>query len=203
MISTAKDLGKLSIEQMTGNERLTFKGNETSAKLVDFWRWSVSDIISNATRGRLAEFIVAAALKIDLTKIRDEWSAYDLISPEGIKIEVKSASFLQSWAQNDFSKISFSIKAARFWDPSTGKYSIAPERNSDVYVFCLLRHKDKKTLNPLALEQWEFFVVSKIVINDYKRSNSSITLKSLQDITPSVDYSSLQQTIINSHKHPS
>ena len=33
-------------------------------KVIDFWKWSVSDLVSNATRGRLAEFIVAKALKI-------------------------------------------------------------------------------------------------------------------------------------------
>ena len=70
--------GKMTIEPKTGDERFFCNGAEKELKLLDFWRWSVSDIISNATRGRLAEFIVASACNIDLSVIRDEWSAYDL-----------------------------------------------------------------------------------------------------------------------------
>jgi hypothetical protein len=190
------DFGKMTIKQKTGDERLTFNNIETGLKLFDFWQWSVSDIISNATRGRFAEFVVATALNIDLTIIRDEWSAYDLTSPEGIKIEVKSASYLQSWFQHDFSKINFSIKAARRWDSSTNKQAETPTRQSDVYVFCLLKHKDQATLNPMNLDQWEFYVVATSTINNYKRSDSSITLKSLNGLTSPIAYDQLRQTII-------
>jgi len=85
------EFDKIPIEQKTGFEPLTFNNLDTNFMLSDFWKWSVSDLISNATRGRFAEFIVASALEIDMTSIRDEWSPYDLITPEGIKVEVKSA----------------------------------------------------------------------------------------------------------------
>lgn len=196
------NFGKIRIEQKTGDERLTFNDHETGLKLIDFWQWSVSDIISNATRGRFAEFVVASSLNIDLTIIRDEWSPYDLTSPEGIKIEVKSASYLQSWNQRDFSTISFSIKAARFWDSETFIQSETPIRHADVYVFCLLKHKDQATLNPMNLDQWEFYVVPTLTINNYKRSESSITLKSLQNLTPSVMYDQLRQAIIERKERP-
>lgn len=198
----AYDFGKIKIEQKTGDERLTFKDCETGLKLIDFWQWSVSDLVSNATRGRFAEFIVASAIKCNLEIIRDEWSPYDLTSPEGIKIEVKSASYLQSWFQRDFSKISFSIKAARIWDSQTNKHGPIPSRQSDVYVFCLLKHKDQQTLNPMNLDQWEFYVVPTSEINNYKRSNTSITLKSLQNMTSAVDYDQIQQTIVEAHERP-
>ena len=55
--------------------------------LLDFWSWSASDLVSNATRGRLAEFIVANALGVE-SGIREEWAAYDLATATGIKIEV-------------------------------------------------------------------------------------------------------------------
>ena len=190
-------LDKIKIAQKTGDEQLSFNGSATGIKLIDFWKWSVSDIISNATRGRFAEFIVAMALGIDLKNIRDEWSAYDLISNEGIKIEVKSASYLQSWFQRNFSTISFSIKAARLWDSSTNTQAEIPTRPSDIYVFCLLKHKDQATLEPMNLDQWDFFVVSTFAINNYKRSKSSITLKSLQNLTTSIKYDQLYQTIID------
>jgi hypothetical protein len=194
------ELGKIPIEIKTGEEILTFNNHNTGLKLIDFWKWSVSDIISNATRGRFAEFIVASALNIDLTIVRDEWSAYDLTSPEGIKIEVKSASYLQSWFQRDFSKISFSIKEARHWDSLTNKQASTASRQSDVYVFCLLKHKDQGTLNPMNIEQWEFYVLSTLAISNYKRSKSSITLKSLQNLTPPITYDKLRQVIIDRYE---
>lgn len=157
---------KLTFQPKTGDEPLTFKNQNLDVKLIDFWRWSVSDIVSNATRGRFAEFIVATALGIDQTIVRDEWSAYDLTSPEGIKIEVKSASYLQSWFQNDYSKISFSIRPTKHWDSLTNKQAELAMRQADIYVFCLLKHKDKKTLNPMNLEQWEFYVTSTETLNN-------------------------------------
>jgi hypothetical protein len=191
----SKNLGKILTTQKTGNEPLSFDHQEIGLKLVDFWQWSVSDLISNATRGRFAEFIVASALKINLGIVRDEWGAYDLESPEGIKIEVKSAAYLQAWNQNDFSKISFSIKPSIYLDSETFKKTES-RRHADLYVFCLLNHKDKATLDPMKLDQWEFFVVSTAMLDNYKRSRSSITLKSLENLTSPVKYDKLRQTIL-------
>ena len=188
---------QIKIKPKTGNEPLTLNGSDTGIRLVDYWAWGFSDIVSNTSRGRFAEFIVATALKIDLSIINDGWNAYDLTSPEGIKVEVKSAAYLQSWAQKDFSKISFSIRAARPWNSSTNEMSDTPLRMSDVYVFCLLKHKEQSTLNPLNLDQWEFYVLPTTEINNYKRSRSSITLNSLQKLTNKVSYGSLRETIIN------
>lgn len=103
-------LDKLTASLKTGEEPLRFNGAPTSFKLIDFWKWSVSNILSNATRGRFAEFIVASATNIDTTQVRDEWAAYDLVTAEAIKIEVKSAAYIQSWFQKSLSKISFIIK---------------------------------------------------------------------------------------------
>lgn len=190
-------LGKIIVKEKTGNEPLTFNNRLTPFTLIDFWKWSVSDIISNASRGRFAEFIVATALGIDLKMVRDEWSAYDLISPEGIKIEVKSASYIQSWYQKDFSKIGFSIREAKEWSNETNLMSANPSRTSDLYVFCLLKHKDQLTLDPLKMEQWEFYILSTKTINNYKRSKSSITLKSLQKLTSPVLYHQIKETVID------
>ena len=188
---------RIEIKQKTGNEPLTFNGNETGITLIYFWRWGFSDVISNIERGKFAEFIVATVLNIDLSIINDGWNAYDLTSPEGIKVEVKSASYLQSWTQKDFSKISFSIRAARYWNSSTNEISEMSSRASDVYVFCLLKHKEQATLNPMNLEQWEFYVLPTIEINNYKRSNSSITLNSLEKLTHGVSYVNLRDRIID------
>jgi hypothetical protein len=149
----------------------------------------------NATRGRLAEFIVAAAVHIDIKKCRDEWSAFDLETPEGIKIEVKSAAYLQSWFQRTHSQIKFSTKAALSWDSTTGQYSTAASRLADVYVFCLLNHRDKSNVDPLDLNQLEFYVLATRQLNEYTKSQSSIGLRALQTLTKKVGYEGLREEI--------
>jgi len=153
-------------------------------------------LASNATRGVLAEFIVASAIGTDLSTPRSEWASWDLTSPEGIRIEVKSAAYLQSWTQNKLSKIVFSIRPARSWDATTGKIDKEPRRSADVYVFCLLNHQEKETLNPLDIGQWEFYVVSTAELNSYTRSKTSITLASLKKITTGISFEKLRESII-------
>ena len=112
----------------------------------------------------LAEFLVASALGLT-GEPREEWGAFDVKVPGGGTIEVKSAAYIQSWEQRDYSRISFDIaKRTTAWNPKTGK-SIPlnpPQRVADVYVFCLLRHKCQKTIDPLNVAQWEFYVVAQV-----------------------------------------
>jgi hypothetical protein len=193
-------LDRIQATIKTGKERLTFNDKVLDFSLLDFWSWSVSDILSNATRGRFAEFIVATAINIDKTTARDEWSAYDLVTSDGIKIEIKSAAYVQSWFQRTLSKISFSTKAALYWDSLTNKQTDEKMRHADVYVFCLLHHTDKKTVDPLNMNQWEFYVLATKELNEYTRSQHSITLKSLQKLTEAINYDELKNTIIEKDK---
>lgn len=188
-------LGKLQPTLKTGQERLSFNEENLGFTLLDFWRWSVSDLLSNATRGRFAEFIVATATNIDIKQIRDEWGAFDLETADGIKIEVKSAAYLQSWEQNRLSKISFSTRLSKPWDWEIDKRSSIARRSADVYVFCLLHHDNKQTVDPLNLNHWEFYVLATEELNNYTRSQHSITLKSLQGLTEAVGYDKLDQEI--------
>ena len=164
----------------SGKEFLTFNDKKTKYNLQDFWRWSVSDILSNATRGILAEFIVGTAIGLDPKDVRIEWDAYDLTSKDEIKIEVKSSAYIQSWEQKDYSKISFSIKPTHFLDPQTLLYQNEAKRHADVYVFCLLKHKNQDTIDPLKLEQWEFYVVSTKALESYGGSQNQIILSKLR-----------------------
>lgn len=185
----------------SGAEALTYNNTELNFTLLDFWQWSVSDILSNATRGRLAEFIVATAMGINVKEVRDEWGAYDLLTPDGIKLEVKSAAYLQSWHQKIFSSISFSIKPARHWDKLTNKLAEIAQRHADVYVFCLLKHEDKQSVDPLNLEHWDFYVLSTKELDDYTRSQHSITLKSLSRLTKAITYLEIYKTVHDKYNH--
>jgi hypothetical protein len=47
----------------------------------------------------------------------------------------------------------------------TGTYDNERKRQSNAYVFCLLKHKEKQTTNPFDLDQWEFYVVPTTLLN--------------------------------------
>jgi hypothetical protein len=188
-------LGKIDVKIKTGKEQLTFKNEPLNFSLFDFWQWSVSDIVSNATRGLLAEFIVATAVGVNIGTPRKEWAAYDLDTPEGIKLEIKSSAYLQTWKQDSLSKPLFGIKATRSYNYESNKSSETASRDANVYVFCLLNHKQKSTVNPLDMNQWEFYVLATKKLNDYKRSQDSITLKSLRTLTDSILYNELYEKI--------
>lgn len=163
--------------------------------ILDFWRWSVSDLVSNATRGILAEFIVATALEIPLNSIRDEWAAWDLTTNDGIKVEVKSAAYIQSWDQKYLSKISFDIKKKRLLDPVDKNQDNSPRRHADVYVFALLAHQDQTTIDPMDVSQWQFYVVSTKVLDARERSQYSITLPSLEKLSSPLPYSAIKTAV--------
>jgi len=176
------DLGPLITSPKTGCESFCADATPLGYTLKDFWIWSVSDLVSNATRGRLAEFIVAKALGIATDVSREEWEAFDLKTMEGKKIEVKSAAYIQSWNQSKLSSIIFSTRKTRYWDSKTNIQERESKRQADVYVFALLTHLDKKTINPLNVKQWEFYVLSTPALGNYKRSEVSITLSSLKTL---------------------
>ena len=173
----------LQLKRKTGNEHFHSTGQELELTLLDFWQWFASNLASNVLRGVLAEYIVAKALGIE-TDVRRSWEPYDLITPSGIKIEVKSAAYLQSWYHKKYSTISFGIKQTKAYDSNTNKFADEIKRQADVYVFCLLKHKDKDTLDPLDLDQWEFYILEASVLNEECSTMNSIGLGRLQKLNP-------------------
>lgn len=193
--SKEPNLAAIKATPKIGNEHLTFNEKSVGYSLLEFWQWSVSDILSNATRGRFAEFIVGTAVKLNPKELRNEWNAFDIQTDNGIKIEIKSASYIQSWNQKNFSAISFSIKKAKYWDANVGMLRDEAKRHADLYVFCLLKIRDQKMIDPLKLEQWEFYVLPTYKLDNYTRSQTSIMLNSLQKLTGCVNYDKLKSII--------
>jgi hypothetical protein len=186
---TINDSGfpKLDVKPKTGNEVFEFNGRQLTFTLMDFWRWSASDLVSNAARGILAEYIVASALGLGAAgKIRSEWDAYDLLTADGIKIEVKSAAYLQSWYHKKLSAISFGIRPTTGWNDATNERGGDLKRQSDVYVFCVLHHQDKETLDPLNLDQWTFYILPSAILDEKCPIQKSIGLKSLLKLNPGI-----------------
>ncbi len=190
------DLSRIIPTLKCGDESLHASEKPLGYTLLDFWRWSVSDLVSNATRGILAEFIVATALGIELKSVREEWGAFDLITPEGITVEVKSAAYIQSWAQKQYSTISFRVPKTHAWNSETNIYENELRRQAQVYVFALLAHKHKQTIDPLDVDHWKFYVLPTIALDARRHSQNSITLRSLESMAgPAVPYSKLYETV--------
>lgn len=190
-----QNLARISVSRKTGTEPLTVAGRPIGPKLADFWGWRLSDLLDNLERGALAEFIVATALGIPTDGARVGWAVWDLTTPDGIRVEVKSAAYLQSWAQKQLSKISFRIPKTLAWDADTGEYASVPQRHAQVYVFALLAHTDKATVNPLDLDQWTFYVLPTAVLDSRARSQHSITLKTLKDLTTATSFGELREAV--------
>ena len=170
---------KLTFNQLLrGDEKIVASSGEPISDLKCFWSWAYSNVLGNTERGVLAEYIVACALGIQNIP-RVEWDKYDLITPSGISVEVKSAAYIQSWKQKNFSRIAFSIRETTFWNEVTHGYSLDKKRQSDVYVFCLLNHKNIETINPLDMSQWDFFVMSTNELNKHFSNQKSVSLNVL------------------------
>ena len=71
-------LPSLKCSLKSGQENLTYFGKNTNFRLIDFWRWSMSDILSESTQGKLAEFIVGTAAGTDFASPRNEWECFDI-----------------------------------------------------------------------------------------------------------------------------
>jgi len=178
----------------TGKEAFTFNGEQLEINVHSFWKWSSSDLLSNTLRGILAEFIVASSIGV-LDKPREEWDAFDLLTNDNLKVEVKSSSYLQSWKQSRLSKISFGIQPTAAWEDNARSGNL--KRQSDAYVFCVLSHQDKHSVDPLNLSQWDFYILRTQVLNDKIPAQKTITLSSLLKLNPAkVDYDGIAYELL-------
>ena len=167
----------------TGGEPFHDRGAPLGMDVLGYWRWAYSDILSNAARGKLAEYIVACALGAD-GGVRIDWDAYDLRTPEGWKVEVKSAAYWQSWPQKGPSAIVFRIPRSWGWTAEDNSFFDEPTRAADVYVFAVLAHMDKATIDPLDIAQWDFYVLPTAVLEAKCAVQKTISLGSLLWLEP-------------------
>ena len=100
-------------------------------------------------------------------------------TPDGIKVEVKSSAYIQNWAQKKESTPRFSIRQAFAWNPDTDTYSDEKIRDSDIYVFCLHKHRDRETLDVLDVSQWDFYILPTAALERETKEQKTIGLASL------------------------
>jgi len=134
----------------------------------DFWRWGFSDLKLNIIRGVLAEFLVARAVGDPTDTVRDPWANFDVRTPDGVPIEVKSSAYLQGWPQEKLTSPQFSGLTGRSWAALTG-YTQERETKADVFVFCLHCARTHDEYDPLDISQWIFWVVAASVVKATKQ----------------------------------
>lgn len=187
-----------------GSEQLIFKDKKLGSSVLDFWSWAYSDLIRNVNRGAFAEFIVLEAMNNQSgitpprTNFRVSMDAYDLLSPDGIRVEVKSSAYIQAWESEHPARISFRIAPAKSLD-SSGNYSADSQycRHSDVYVFCVWTAMSREQ-DILDLSLWDFYVIATKTLDQKVPNQKTITFQSLLSLRPrKVDYFGLYEAIRN------
>lgn len=171
---------------LTGSEPLS----GTDATVHDFWRFAMSDLRMNNVRGYLAEFLVAKA--VGATGQRIEWDAFDVLTPDGTRIEVKSSAYLQVWDQRHPSRIVFTGLTGRTWSPQAGEAPTATY-NADIYVFAIQTAQTHDQYDPLDVSQWSFYVLDRGAVEHL--GYNSISLATLARVADAVPYEQLSTEI--------
>ncbi len=175
--------------------------NVSESKVLDYWAWAFSDIVGNTERGHLAEYLVSMAVGAE-SPVRNDWAAYDIDSPDGTKIEVKSSAYVQTHYQKEPTIIKFNIGKSKEWIKETNGYCECIKRHSDVYVLCVVTPKEKHQVNTLDLDQWEFYVISTPVIDREFGNGTEIRLNKVREHSDAHHFRQLREAVIKvSGKH--
>ncbi|MFE6747198.1 hypothetical protein ACFVGM_15190 [Kitasatospora purpeofusca] len=140
--------------------REAFRGADAGTVL-DFWRYAMPDLRTNTTWGLLAEFLVHRA--VGAVARNTEWEAFDVLMPDGTRVEVKTSAYLQVWGQRRLSEIRFSRLRGRIWSPEAGE-ATEQSYNADIYVFALHAARTHADYDPIDIGQWSFYVASRALV---------------------------------------
>lgn len=182
-------------------------GRVTPDELMDFRRWTLTDLALNINRGRFAEWLVGKALgAITPDSYQIGWASYDLDYGDH-KIEVKSSGRGQSWHQTRPSAVSWGIAPSRlWWDPVTNEETRLhpPQRVADAYVFCC--HEpyplpdgpdglDERNSSVVNLENWRFWVASRETLDERFPTNKSVTRRQIEAVATALPWSGIRTAV--------
>ena len=169
-------------QKKSGQEPFHTASRSSDFTVLDYWQWAETDLLNNTRRAIVAEFLVARAVGAT-DEPRVEWADVDVVTAEGVRIEVKSSAYVQSWKQRSRSNIAFDIAPRKSsWKPETNETVVhdPPRRSADVYVFCVLGDKSGAVPDSLDLADWHFYVVATSVLDREVPSQGSIRLEPLK-----------------------
>jgi len=170
----------------------------------EFCSWAFGNVLDNTLRGVIAEFLVHKAVN-GTGKTRTNWDACDVVTPDGLRIEVKASGHVQEWKQKGPGSISFDISRKNPWLASENRYLGKVCRFADVWVFAVHMEKERTKADPFDASQWQFRVASgswlDAVFGDQKRVSLNVLAK--KGLSP-VDYGQLEAKIraIGAEKMP-
>jgi hypothetical protein len=177
-------------EPLAGDERFAGVG----VSVTEFWRWAFSDLRENTTRGILAEFLVAHAVGA-AGRLRKSWENYDLLTPTGVRVEVKSSGYLQSWPQARLSRIGFGKLAGLTWDENAGEWGVRRDVRADVFVFAIQTCTDPASYDGLDVAQWQFYVVPAAAIRGAGYRSAGVEFVRTHATAGPITYDELAQAI--------
>ncbi len=179
----SQDHADTVLERKSGEELFRAGPENLGPNLLDFWRWSASDLLGDATLGVIAEFIVSRALGLDSAARLSSRGACDFLLNYGrLKIAVSSASCIQSGTRVKPASIRFPLRSVPARNGSAGVLPVNLKKGADVYVFCLFTNADRQTADPLDVSQWEFYVARSAALDSNFPLGKSIGLPGLQKL---------------------
>ncbi len=196
-------LRKIVPTKRTGSEPFHVSGTPLPFTVADFWSTAFSDLLTNMTRGIVAEYLVCKALGV-ADQVMNDYDSYDAITGDGERIEVKCSAYIQRWPQKAPSRIVWDIGMRTAYDYDKFAFVGDPRRHSDICVFACHHHKDKGTVDPLDLSQWSFYVVPTVRINEVFPAEKTLSLSALQTkLSPiQTDFSGLSQAVASVPREP-
>lgn len=116
------------------NDTIVDSSGRPISRVLDYWKWAHSNLLDNAERGVFAEYLIASAIGKN-NNSRLNWEKYDLISEEGITIEVKTSAYIQTWGPDRLSSICFGIAKSKGYDSETNIYEVEEKKTSTSLCF--------------------------------------------------------------------
>lgn len=165
-----------------------------AASLLDFWKWAFSDLCDDDLKGIFAEWIVLKLLGAPSIR-RVSWANSDIITQDGVRIEIKSTSYWQSWKLMDETGAlrptplyPLSLKTQIRFAGLKARDAVAVPNSaelqllkSQVYIFAFQHEKDIERWNAMDLSQWEFYALPVSAVRELRWKSISLpTLRSEQ-----------------------
>lgn len=182
-----------------------------NASLLDFWKWAFSDLCDDDLKGIFAEWLVLRLLGIPGVR-RVSWANSDIITPDGVRVEIKSTSYWQSWKLMDemgavrptplypvSSKTQIRFAGLKARDAISVPNSTEPQvLKSHVYIFAFQQETDIERWNAMDLSQWEFYVLPSKRLHEFGWKSISLNmLRSQQDPLSATAFANAARKLID------
>lgn len=170
------------------------------ATVVEFWRWAFGNLCDDTLKGLYVEWLVGRLLGLDLPLGgRNGGTNSDLILDDGIRIEIKSTAYWQSWKlynetgralppeeieQRHFERLEKPLKfRLRRTRDAVDRSGTEARLWSDLYVFAAHYEKDPRAMDLLDMRQWRFYCLRR---DEVERLPATLTEDRLAVVSPAL-----------------